>query len=53
MERKNAWSQYSAEELSRLEAVNEDYKPAWMPERQSGNVYVLRLKELKKKGIRT
>ena len=26
MERKNAWSQYSAEELSRLEAVNEDYK---------------------------
>ena len=25
MERKNAWSQYSAEELSRLEAVNEDY----------------------------
>lgn len=23
MERKNAWSQYSAEELSRLEAVNE------------------------------
>ena len=42
MERKNAWSQYSAEELSRLEAV-----------RQSGNVYVLRLKELKKKGIRT
>ena len=38
MERKNAWSQYSAEKLSRLEA---------------GNVYVLRLKELKKKGIRT
>ena len=26
MERKNAWSQYSAEQLSRLEAVNEDYK---------------------------
>ena len=60
MERKNAWSQYSAEELSRLEAVNEDYKAcldAGKTEREcvelSVNVYVLRLKELKKKGIRT
>ena len=52
MERKNAWSQYSAEELSRLEAVNEDYK-ACLDAGKSGNVYVLRLKELKKKGIRT
>ena len=51
MERKNAWSQYSAEELSRLEAVNEDYKACrcWI---QSGNVYVLRLKELKKEGYK-
>ena len=26
MERKNAWSQYSAAEIRRLEAVNEEYK---------------------------
>ena len=37
MERKNIWNLYSDEQISELKEINDKYKLAWMPERQSGS----------------
>ena len=52
MDRKNAWTTYSKEELDRLEQVNTEYKNCLMPARQSASVLHWQLKRQKQRDIR-